>query len=143
MKTHVLPVLALSVLICSCSAEVTPNANQQPSTAPQSSPTISQSVASENGMLTANPGVINLCEVTDEIISSHVSWDASSATTEGVEVWLQGKEEAAPKLWSADGPVGNSTTGKWLQNGHRIILIDGASKSELARINIKAVPCNN
>ncbi|PJK00100.1 hypothetical protein CO615_05410 [Lysobacteraceae bacterium NML75-0749] len=94
-------------------------------------------------MLSATPGSINLCEAEDGVISSHIAWDASSAATEGVEVWLQGKEETEPKLWSADGAVASSTTGKWLSDGHRVILLDGSTKSELARLTFKAVPCSN
>lgn len=141
MKSHAPSIITLTLLICSCTAETTPNTTQQPSAPQQAPAATTRTITSENGMLSATPGVINLCEAEDGIISSHVSWDASSTDAEGVEVWLQGKEEAEPKLWSADGPVSSSTTGKWLREGHQITLIDGASKSELAKLEIKAITC--
>ena len=94
---------------------------------------------SANGMLTVDPAVIDTCTNTGGVIASEVSWDASAARTDGVEVYLQTGDEK--KLWSAAAAVGKETTGAWLQDGSQVILVNGADKQELARIVIKAQPC--
>lgn len=96
---------------------------------------------SPNGMLTVDPAVVDACREPEGIVASKVSWNASSAGTEGAEVWLQNPGEEK-KLWSAGGAIGASTTGRWMRNDTTVILVNGEDKRELARITIKFKPCN-
>lgn len=135
-KNHA-ALLTMALTMTACQPEVVPQPGKDAGDKEQTA----VEVTSENGMLSVNPGIIDMCRHPDGIISSKVNWNAASEGREGVEVWLQGKDEKEAKLWSADGPTANSTTGKWLQDGHFVILLDGASKTELARVKITSRPC--
>lgn len=109
--------------------------NRQVATSP-----VETKVVSENGMLTVDPAIIDLCEKPEGIVASDVSWNANSAGTEGVEIWLQGAD-GTKTLWSASGAVFASRTGTWMSDGSEVIMVDGENDQELARIRIKAKPC--
>lgn len=97
-------------------------------------------VVAENGMLTVDPAIIDLCNKPEGIVASDVSWNATAAGTEGVEVLVQSPGEEK-KLWSAAGAVGKARTGPWMRDGSQVILVNGEDRQELARIQIKSQPC--
>ena len=115
------------------------SAPQAPSPAQTLAPVATQ-VVSENGMLTVDPAIIDLCEKPEGVVESDVSWNATATGTEGTEVWLQ-SPEGEKKLWSATGAVSKSRTGPWMREGSEVILINAENRQELARIQIKSHRC--
>jgi hypothetical protein len=108
----------------------------------EASAPVSLSKTSENGMLTVDPAIIDLCKEKEGIVASKVSWNATSAKTEGAQIWLQDSGQER-KLWSAGGALESSTTGRWMRDGSTVILVNGENDEELARIAITARPCDN
>ena len=106
-------------------------------------PTAPESLAqTSNGMLTVDPATVDLCKETDGVMAANVSWNASAAGTEGVEVWMQAPGEEK-KLWSATGAISSAETGRWLRDGSLVTLVNGeGDKQELAKIQIASRPCN-
>ena len=121
-----------------------PSASQDSSVKPAltaSEPVASDSLAQiSNGMLIVDPATVDLCKEPDGAMAAKVSWNASPAGTEGVEVWLQGPGEEK-KLWSAGGAVSSAQTGRWLRDGSSVTLVNAENKQELARIQINSRPC--
>lgn len=97
-------------------------------------------VVTENGMLTADPAIIDLCNRPEGIVESDISWNATAAGTEGVEVLVQNPGEQK-KLWTAAGAVGKARTGPWMRDGSQVFLVNGKDQQELARIQFKSQPC--
>jgi hypothetical protein len=93
-----------------------------------------------SGMLTVKPGAIDGCESSGGPIAVEVSWDASSARTHGVQIFLQDKG-GERKLWSAAGATGKGMTGSWMRDGSVITLVNGENGVQLAQAILKEVPC--
>lgn len=101
---------------------------------------IQESLSDPSNMLILRPGAIDRCTATDGFIAVEVSWDATAAKTEGVHVFLQNAGEER-KLWSSAGAVGKDTTGKWMRDGSKVILINASNEQELAHVQLKDAPC--
>lgn len=97
---------------------------------------------SENGMLTVDPAVVDTCSRPDNVVAARVSWNASAAGTEGIEIWLQSPGEER-KLWLASGAVASEQTGPWLKDGSTVTLVNGEDKRELATVLIEGRGCSN
>ncbi len=97
-------------------------------------------LTSDNHMLIVRHGRIDLCENPDGVVSSEVEWNATTAGTEGTQVWLKERDKEAV-LWSEAGAVSKSTTGHWLRDGTEIVLKNAENNRELARVEVTAVPC--
>ena len=102
---------------------------------------IQESLSEPSHMLTLRPGAIDRCKETDGLAAVEVSWDATAAKTEGVHVFLQNLGEER-RLWSTAGAVGKDTTGKWMRDGATVILVNANNDQELARVQLKDVPCD-
>ena len=129
---------ATIVLIAGCKPDA-----QAPAATQDSAPAQPVSLAqTANGMLTVDPATVDLCKETDGFMASKVSWNASAAGTEGVEVWLQSPGEEK-KLWSASGAISSAETGRWLRDGSVVTLVNGEGAKELAKIQITSKPCGH
>jgi len=130
---------ATLVLIAGCKPDGQPPAATQASApaAPVAPVSLAQT---SNGMLTVDPATVDLCKETDGFMAAKVSWNASAAGTEGVEVWLQSPGEEK-KLWSASGAISSAETGRWLREGSVVTLVNGEGAQELAKIQIASKPC--
>lgn len=128
--------LGIGLLAAAC----TPDGPPPP--AAQAAQATAQGVSktSANGMLTVDPATVDLCSQAEGVVAADVSWNASGKARSGVEVWLQGPGEQK-KLWSADGAVHAARTGRWLRAGSLVMLVDGETRQELARIQVDARPC--
>lgn len=131
--------VVLALALSACNEPASDSANTGATTpAPPTTP-VSLAKNSENGMLTVDPAIVRACPGADAI-AAKVRWNATSAGTEGIQLWMQGPGEEK-KLWSAAGAVGEGDMGPWLREGSAVILVNGEDKKELARIVIAAVPC--
>jgi len=93
-------------------------------------------------MLTVDPAVVDACTHPDNLAAVNVTWDATAAGTEGIQIFLQ-DAAGAKKLWSAAGAKGSQETGQWMADGSQVILVNGADSRELGRVGIKFTPCAN
>ncbi|SDQ88736.1 hypothetical protein [Pseudoxanthomonas sp. CF125] len=136
--------VALALAGCNGDKPAPPAAGHE--TAPASAPLtrerkVPESLSDPSHALTLRPGAIDRCTATDGFIAVEVSWDATGAKTEGVHVFLQNVGEER-RLWSSAGAIGKDTTGKWMHEGATVILVNASNDQELARVQLKDVPCD-
>ena len=98
------------------------------------------SLSDPQNMLTIRPGGIDRCTDQDGVISVEVEWNATSAGTEGVHVYLQNPDEES-KLWTSAGAASKESTGEWLRDGSIVRLVNANGNQDLASITLKDVPC--
>ena len=142
---NLLPMLALTslVLLSACGGQTQssdPAQPEQPEPIAKPARVIPASLSDPQNMLTVRPGGIDRCTDQDGVISVEVEWNATSAGTEGVHVYLQNPNEEA-KLWSSAGAVSKGNTGEWLRDGSTVRLVNADGNQDLASITLKDVPC--
>lgn len=143
MRNLTIALLVCAVVLSGCDSRSGHEPTEPSAEVPRSAPApvaVTTKVVSDNGMLTVDPAVIDACTHPDGVVASDISWNATSAGTEGVEVFLQGPE-GDRKLWSAAGAVAGDRTGPWMREGSEVILVNGSDKKELARIAITSQAC--
>jgi hypothetical protein len=147
--THIALSVSLACSAAGCDSASTPDATLPATTAAPSgngtaatarSSAIKTLVSSDNGMLSVDPGLIDLCTHQDGTVEADVKWDATSAKTEGVQVFFEGLD-GNKKLWASGGATGSGQMGHWLQAGTQVVMVNSHDNQELARVKLSSVPC--
>jgi hypothetical protein len=147
MKSLIPIVLIVVLSACNKPASDAPAPAPQASAPVAATPAVSEvpaevspEPAKSNGMLTAVPNSVG-CDEASAPVAVDVSWNASAALTDAVEVWLQ-DPSGERKLWVASGAQSQGKTGPWMAAGSEIILINAQDRAELDRIRIGTGDCN-
>lgn len=98
------------------------------------------SVGNAEGMLKLDPAIVDLCKQSDGLMAADIGWNAATAGTKGVEVWVHAPGERK-KLWLAGGAVDSARTGRWLRDGTVVTLVNAENEQTLADVQIAAQAC--
>ena len=138
--------LTLSIALAACSQEAAPpaepvvDAEMAPASAPAAPPPAPVEPA-KGKYLTLAEGAVDLCKHPEGLMATDVSWDATSAGVNEIELHLQNPGEER-KLWAATIANGTERTGEWLRNGTQVFLIDRSNGATLDSLTVGERPCN-
>ena len=140
-KTALVAVLA--ACLAGCSGDREPEVARHEAAAPQPAPTQPAQPQFEpvaGIKFDVTPAEFRKCDASNGRIVAHVSWDASAAGAQFVNV-LVGNEGAEPKLFTTGKASGERETGNWVVDGTQLILQNAANKQKLAVVTVKAKDC--
>ena len=157
MKIRTLCVLcAAAVLLGACSSESSTSAQKSDSAAESEKQALADEKAKEeraaaraqkiksltdaSNALVLRPGAIDRCLKPEGPSAIEISWDATAFGTEGVHVFLQNPGEEK-KLWSTSGAIGSDKTGEWMNDGAKVILVNGVNDEVISSLELRGAPC--
>lgn len=90
-------------------------------------------------MLEFSPPRLRYCGLPVERTRITVSWDATAANVNYIQLFLDGTDG---KLFVSSGVVGESQTGDWVTNGMKFVLYSPELDEVLAEKAFRLIPCN-
>ena len=95
----------------------------------------SSATTSSNVVFTATPAAVRRCDATDGNATVALNWDARPASITFVTILV------GDQTFAEGASNGTSTTGNWVRDDTVFTLVDAASKTPLATLQIPFVEC--
>lgn len=69
-----------------------------------------------------------------------VAWSSALPAIASVRI-LTVAPDGSSKIWVEGGPIGEDTTGPWIEDGARLELVDAQSQQPLAQVTARSAAC--
>ena len=130
--------IAVAAMIGACSD--TPRDATPKNAVPPAATSITQTPDSRvtpnpNVLFTATPAAVRRCDATDGNATVALNWDARPASITFVTILV------GDQTFAEGASNGTSTTGNWVRDDTVFTLVDAASKTPLATLQIPFVEC--